>query len=74
MKKCAHCGLDNPDAAYNCTGCGKQEFIGDTPVVSDLSHAPNGLNQALIKILISVGIFLVVTSITLHVAWQEGNS
>ena len=63
MKKCAYCGRENEDTATNCVECGTAEFA--TP------NSPVDAGSLSVRLLISVGVGLAVSSLSLYVAWQN---
>jgi len=79
MKKCSYCGCKNPDEATQCSQCGTQEFKSEVPPIipSSFEHKkedqPSVRKHQSLRLLIAVGVWLVVSGISLYVAWQQGN-
>jgi len=75
MKKCSYCGRENPDEATNCSGCGQNEFkIEIPPVISMPTETQNSAQKYLsLRLLIAACIWLIISGISLYVAWQQAN-
>lgn len=80
MKKCSYCGHENPDEATQCSGCGTQEFQVEAPPAIIPAEANNKKEvrpvvqkHLSLRLLIAGCIWLIVSGISLHVAWQQAN-
>jgi hypothetical protein len=79
MKKCSYCGRENPDEAAQCSECGTPEFKIEVPPTIPSSgenkkaDRPAVQKHLLLRLLIASGVWLVVSGITLYVAWQQAN-
>jgi len=77
MKKCSNCGCENPDAATQCCQCGTPGFkIAAPPIIRPLESGKvcSSFKAPLsLRILIALGVWLVVSGITLYTAWQQSN-
>jgi hypothetical protein len=75
MKKCAYCGRENVDEAMTCPGCGEKEFKQIVPPRNQAVPPRKilGEEHLFLRLLVALGVWVVVSGISLHVAWQQGN-
>jgi type II secretory pathway pseudopilin PulG len=80
MKKCSYCGCENPGEATHCSGCGKDDFkVIAPPVISPIAD-PNraniqlGQKYLLLRLLIAVGVGMVISAISIYVAWANAGN
>jgi hypothetical protein len=79
MKECSYCGRKNPDEATHCSGCGTQEFKVEVPPTilprseDKKENKPTVQKNLSLRLLIAGCIWLVVSGISLHVAWKQTN-
>jgi len=77
MNKCSYCGRENPEEATRCSECGTQEFKAEVPPIIPAQESdknrPCFKVPLLLRILIAIGVWLLVSGISLYVAWQQAN-
>jgi hypothetical protein len=76
MKKCGHCGCENPDDAVQCSNCGKPTLTtGDSPV--NKTNGKEGRlsfqKSLLLRLGIAACVCLLISGISIYVAWQQTN-
>jgi hypothetical protein len=72
MKKCSYCGRENADDAVRCRECGAQEFITSLALPEREPPSSQRPAEILFRLLVSVFVWLVVSGLSLYVAWQTG--
>jgi hypothetical protein len=78
MKKCGHCGCENPDEATNCSGCGKPTLetgISSTDTGDNKQDQRSFQKNIGLRLIIAGCVWLLISGISIHVAWkQSGHS
>lgn len=76
MKKCFSCGAENEDAAVRCAKCGRPGFDAIAPATSTTAAATadqRPIPTFLLRLLIALGVWLVVSAICTFVAWGNAS-
>lgn len=71
MKKCPHCGHENPDGVILCQKCGTVFQIQFTTPGPTDKKAPPVQKHWLPRILIAICIWVIISAISIHVAWHQ---
>jgi len=70
MKRCAYCGAKNDDEAVQCSQCGTSKFVVPAPPVIKPPKISKP-KKVLFHILVTLGVWLVVSGLSLYVAWNN---
>ena len=72
MKKCSYCGCEKADDAESCRECGTQEFLALLPPTERRPQNRRKRSHILFRIATATLVALVVSGLSLYVAWQNG--